>query len=163
MDTVLGVDPGTLITGYGIIQGDLTVLDYGCIRPPAHLKLSDRYLIIFQSIRTLIQKFRPKKLAIESQYVKNNIQSALKLGRAQAAVILAAKLEGLDIYEYAPSKIKLAATGNGKASKAQVQGMMAHILKLNEIPPVEDTADALACAFCHLLASQKNLILYQEW
>lgn len=149
---IIGVDPGTEVTGYGIIEIDGTSyrpIDYGCIRPPRTFKLSDRYLIIFNAIDELLEKYSPQTLAIETQYVAKNPQSAIKLGMARGIVVLAAKKRGLSVYEYSPSKAKLAVVGNGKASKQQVQGMVKMLLKLTVLPEPEDAADALALALCH--------------
>lgn len=149
---ILGVDPGTRISGYGVIciqNQNYIPLDYGCIRPPLSLKLSERYLVIFDSIDELIEKHRPTVLAVETQYVHKNVQSALKLGMARAAVMIAAKKRGLAIFEYAPTVAKRAVVGYGRASKFQVQGMVQRLLKLPFPPEPEDAADALALAICH--------------
>lgn len=155
---ILGVDPGTRISGYGIIciqNQRFTPLDYGCIRPPTHLKLSERYLVIFDSIEELIQKYQPTALVVETQYMYKNAQSALKLGMAKAAVMLAAKKRGLPIFEYAPTVAKRAVVGTGRASKWQVQGMVQRRLQLPEVPQPEDAADALALAICHAQATNQ--------
>jgi crossover junction endodeoxyribonuclease RuvC len=149
---IIGIDPGTLVTGYGIIDvesGVFTVIDYGCIRPPATLKLSDRYLVIFEAVEALLEKFKPHALVVETQYVNKNVQSAIKLGMARGVIVVAAKRKRVLVYEYAPAKAKLAVVGNGKASKRQVQGMVKLLLNLSEVPKPEDAADALALALCH--------------
>jgi crossover junction endodeoxyribonuclease RuvC len=149
---ILGVDPGTRISGYGVIciQNNRCIpLDYGCIRPPLRLKLSERYLVIFDSIEELIEKHQPTALVVETQYVHKNVQSALKLGMARGAVMIAAKKKGLSIFEYAPTVAKRAVVGHGRASKFQVQGMVQRLLKLPCLPQPEDAADALALAICH--------------
>jgi len=153
---ILGVDPGTCITGYGVVSTQHQIcipLDYGCIRPPSRLKLSERYLVIFDSIGELIEKYRPTVLVVEMQFVDKNAQSALKLGMARGAVMIAAKKKGLPIFEYAPTVSKRAVVGNGRASKGQVQGMVQSILKLGSLPEPEDAADALALAICHAQAA----------
>lgn len=153
---ILGIDPGTKISGYGLIKVEekgYQPIDYGCIRPPPHLKLSDRYLIIFNAVEDLIDQYKPHALAIETQYVHKNIQSAIKLGMARGVVMVAAKKKGLPVFEYAPTKAKLAVVGHGKASKFQVQGMVQQILRLSALPQPEDAADALALAICHAQAS----------
>lgn len=163
-DTVLiiiGIDPGTRITGYGVIEVKGTVyrtIDYGCIRPPATLKLSDRYLILFNAIEELLQKYRPDSLAVETQYVDKNVQSAIKLGMARGAAIIAAKRHGLSVFEYTPSKAKSAVVGSGKASKQQVQGMVKLLLNLQELPTPEDAADALALALCHAQSYNHSIL-----
>lgn len=149
---ILGVDPGTQVSGYGLIkvvERNYTPLDFGCIRPPANYKLSDRYLIIFESIEQLIEKYKPVALAVETQYVHKNIQSAMKLGMSRGIIMIAAKKKGIPVFEYAPTQAKRAVVGNGKASKEQVQGMVQLLLKLSSPPQPSDAADALALAICH--------------
>lgn len=149
---IIGIDPGTEVTGFGIIEvsgNDYKVIDYGCIRPPRGRKLTDRYLIIFNALEELLVKYEPDALAIETQYVAKNAQSAIKLGMARGVAVVAAKRKGLPIYEYTPSKAKKAVVGNGNASKQQVQGMIKMLLKLPVLPTPEDAADALALAICH--------------
>ena len=149
---ILGVDPGTIVTGYGIIRiqnRSFVPIDYGCIRPPAKAILSDRYLVIFNSIEELIHKYQPSVLAFELQYVSKNVQSALKLSMARMAAALSAKKKGLRVFGYSPSTVKKAVTSSGSASKHQVQGMVQQILNLTTKPEPEDAADALALAICH--------------
>ncbi|MCB1135498.1 MAG: crossover junction endodeoxyribonuclease RuvC [Chlamydiia bacterium] len=149
---ILGVDPGTRITGFGIIResgSKLEALDFGCIRPPAGLETADRYLILFEGILELIDRYQPQALAVETQYVHKNVQSALKLGMARGAITVAARSKGVAVFEYAPTQAKLAVTGSGRASKVQVQGMVKHVLHLEQLPQPEDAADALAIAVCH--------------
>ena len=153
---ILGVDPGTHVSGYGLIYiQDHTYipLDYGCIRPPSRFKLSERYLVIYDSIEEIIEKYQPTVLVVEMQFMYKNAQSALKLGMARSAVMLPAKKKGLPIFEYAPTVAKRAVVGNGRASKYQVQGMVQRILKLSSLPQPEDAADALALAICHAQAA----------
>jgi crossover junction endodeoxyribonuclease RuvC len=149
---IVGIDPGTTITGYGIIKvegSSYLALDYGCIRPPKNLKLSERYLIIFNALEELFQMHQPDVISIETQFVQKNVQSAIKLGMARGMAILAAKRRGLPVFEYAPLKAKKAVVGTGTASKQQVQWMMKSLLNLATIPTPEDAADALALAICH--------------
>jgi crossover junction endodeoxyribonuclease RuvC len=149
---ILGIDPGTRVTGYGVIvierQGPRAI-DFGCIRPPRTLAPEEGYLVIFNAIEHLIEKYSPHALAVESQFVYKNAQSAMKLGMARAMALLAAARRKIPIYEYAPKKAKLAVVGNGAASKEQVQKMIQLLLRLPELPEPEDAADALALALCH--------------
>lgn len=161
---ILGIDPGTLITGFGVIKvigSKFEALDYGCIRPPRKYKISERYLIIFDGIDALIEKYCPECVVVETQFVKKNVQSAIKLGMARGGVVIAAARRGVKIYEYAPTKAKLAVVGTGYASKQQVQGMVQSLLSLST-PPPEDASDALALAICHANSLDSNLMLYQE-
>jgi crossover junction endodeoxyribonuclease RuvC len=147
---IIGIDPGTTVTGYGIIKVNhpsYFAVDYGCIRPPAKMKLSDRYLVIFESLDELLEKYRPDVLVVETQYVNKNVQSAIKLGMARGVSIVAAKRKGMRVYEYSPTKAKLAVC-NGKASKQQVQRMVQRLLNLAK-PPPQDASDALSLAICH--------------
>ena len=150
---VIGVDPGTVITGYGLIREEgntLTAVDYGCIRPPRAMPLTDRYYAIFSCLKDIIERYSPDALAVETQYVDKNVQSALKLGMARGVVIIAAKSFGIPVFEYSPSRAKSAVTGNGRASKEQIQGMIQRLLNLKAPPEPEDAADALAIALCHI-------------
>ena len=147
---ILGIDPGTRISGYGLINvmgHQYTSIDYGCIRPPLQFKLSDRYLVIFEGVQELIHKYQPHEIVVETQYVNKNVQSAIKLGMARGAVLIAAKRNKLPIFEYTPTKTKKA-IGHGKANKFQVRSMVKQLLNLFTLPP-EDAADALALAICH--------------
>ena len=149
---ILGIDPGTVVTGYGIIavrSGKELPLDFGAIRPPAKLKHPERYLIIFNAVEKLIETYRPDAMAVETQFVYKNVSTAIKLGMARGVVLLAAARRGIPIHEYAPKKAKLAVVGYGSASKEQVQKMIQLLLNLKELPEPEDAADALALALCH--------------
>ena len=155
---ILGIDPGTRVTGYGLVvfEGNACrAIDYGCIRPPPTLKLSEKYLILFNAIEELIERFGPVAMAVETQYVQKNVQSAIKLGMARGAAIIAAKRKGLSVFEYAPTKAKLAVVGRGGASKQQVVGMIRALLRLPSTHLPEDAADALALAICH--AQSRNI------
>lgn len=149
---ILGIDPGTRITGYGLIRihnNQIEPVDFGCIRPPAILSLQHRYRIIFEAIAQLIEKHQPESIAVESQFVLKNPQSAIKLGMAKGMVYLAGALKNIEVFEYAPKKAKQAVVGNGSASKEHVQKMIAALLRLPSVPEPEDAADALALAICH--------------
>lgn len=150
-EIILGVDPGSVVTGYGLIEKagqKLQVLDYGTIRPPKTAKLSERYLILHEGIASLVAQWQPTCLSIETQFVSKNIQSALKLGMARAAIMIAAKRHALSIYGYTPTKAKQAVTGLGSASKEQVEAMVQKLLNVTKRIP-HDASDALALAICH--------------
>lgn len=149
---ILGVDPGTQVTGYGVIRAkdrSWEPVDFGAIRPPRSVKGHERYLVIFEAIEHLIETFHPEAVAVETPFVNKNIQSALKLGMARAAVLIAAARHKIPVFEYAPRKAKLAVVGHGAASKHQVQQMIQMQLKLPQLPEPADAADALALAICH--------------
>lgn len=149
---ILGIDPGTLITGYGVIQSKSSrwnAIDFGCIKPPVKLKIGDRYLIIFEGIDALLEQYQPDAVVVETQFVKVNVQSAIKLGMARGIALLAAKRRGIQVFEYSPTRAKRAVVGKGHASKLQVQHMIRNILELDSLPEPEDAADALSLALCH--------------
>ncbi len=150
---ILGIDPGTQVTGFGLIRVDagrhFSVVDFGCIRPPASKPLSQRYRIIYEGVESLLERYQPDALSIETQYIHKNPQSGIKLGMARGVVVLAASLREIPIFEYAPTRAKRAVVGNGKASKLQVQMMTQRLLRLAVPPQPEDAADALALAICH--------------
>lgn len=149
---ILGIDPGTCVTGYGIIlfaAHSMHPIDYGCIKPPAKYSLHQRYLIIYEALEELIATHQPHSIAIENQFVYKNAQSALKLGIAKGIAILASAKNNIPIHEYAPKQAKLAIVGKGNASKEQVQKMIRLLLGLQQPPVPEDAADALSLAICH--------------
>lgn len=157
--TILGIDPGTSITGYGVLRTDLyqfAALDFGCIRPPAKLPLPEKYLIIHEGIDHLLDCYPIDAIAIESQFVCKNVQSVLKLGMAKGAAMLAGTKRKIPIFEYAPRQAKLAVAGNGGADKHRVQLMIQMLLHLKELPEPEDAADALALAICHSHTIKKS-------
>jgi crossover junction endodeoxyribonuclease RuvC len=148
---ILGIDPGTIKTGYGVIRvagSHSNLVDYGVIRPPAKLELFDRYYILFESLKQILNKYQPHEVCVETQFVQKNVQSAMKIGMARGVVIVAAKSFHLDCFEYTPKQAKLALVGTGSASKSQVIGMLKRRFNLKEDPP-EDAADALSLAVCH--------------
>jgi crossover junction endodeoxyribonuclease RuvC len=155
----MGVDPGTLKTGYAFLKksgSKIETLDFGLVRPPPTLPLMQRLLAILEALQELGSKFQPTELAIESQFVKKNVQVALKLGMARGMAIAAVcHSRKIPVFEYAPKKVKLSIVGFGGASKIQVQKMVQKLLNLKQMP-AEDAADALAIAFCHV---NQNLTL----
>jgi crossover junction endodeoxyribonuclease RuvC len=156
-EIILGIDPGTRITGYGVIKvrhSHIEPIDFGCIRPPTQQELPARYLALFNGLEKLLTQYSPDAVAIETQFVDKNVQSALKLGMACGALLVAAARHGIPIFEYTPRKAKLAVVGSGRASKQQVQKMIQLLLKLPLLPEPEDAADALALAICHANAQK---------
>jgi crossover junction endodeoxyribonuclease RuvC len=153
---ILGIDPGTNITGYGVIRAVGTtpeLVTLGCIDLS---KFGDHYLKlkhIFERTLGLIDEYHPDELAVEAPFYGKNVQSMLKLGRAQGAAIAAALHRSVPIFEYAPRKIKMSITGQGAASKEQVASMLMNILKFKEINVVLDATDGLAAALCHFYQS----------
>lgn len=149
---ILGIDPGTTVMGYGLIQvkgANVTVLQYGIINLKSYSNHAVKLKKIFDRTVQLITEYLPDELAIESPFYGNNVQSMLKLGRAQGVAIAAALSRDIPYVEYAPKKIKQSVTGNGNASKEQVAQMLIQILKIKEAPKLLDATDALAVALCH--------------
>lgn len=149
---ILGIDPGTLVTGYGLIQEDkgrLSHMDNGGIFPPRKRPLSERIGYIHDQIELLINKYGPDMVAIEDIFVAKNVSSTLKLGHARGAAMVAVVRSGLPLFEYTANQVKLAVTGYGHASKEQIQKMVRTLLKLPDIA-FTDASDALAVAICHL-------------
>lgn len=149
---ILGIDPGTTVMGFGVLleEGpDVRLLDAGAIRFPAHDDHTLKLRAIFLQTTAIIEKHRPDELAIEAQFFGKNVQSMLKLGRAQGVAIAAALQRELVITEYAPKRVKLSITGNGNATKEQVAAMLLSILRIKELPSSTDATDAVAVAVCH--------------
>jgi len=155
MIRILGIDPGSRVTGYGIIDQDgqqLTYVASGCIRAKGEL-LSERLGIIFAGVNAIIQEFLPQEMAIEQVFMNKNADSALKLGQARGAAICATVHSKLPVAEYAARAIKQAVVGKGSATKEQVQHMVCVLLSLSKQPQA-DAADALGVAVCHSHHSQ---------
>lgn len=149
---IIGVDPGTQVTGYGIVSStgnQVELIVVGSIFMEKYDDHYDRISCIFDRILELIQAYKPDCLAIESPFYAKNVQSMLKLGRAQGVAMAAALTHKLPIFEYAPKAIKQAITGNGNASKEQVAEMLKHILNHKDLPNQLDATDGLAAAVCH--------------
>jgi len=149
---VLGVDPGSIKSGYGIIderQNELIVVEYGVIRTTSQTPLAQRLLRIGNRLQQLIAQFHPQVLAVEDIFFARNAKSALKLGQSRGAILLTAAQAGLDIAEYTPLEVKQSVVGYGRADKLQVQHMVKVLLRLKEVPKPDDAADALAIAICH--------------
>ena len=150
---VLGIDPGTLATGYGFVarsNGRMRVVSCGLIRNNPQQPMGLRLRHIYGELRLLIEKFQPDEFAIESAFYGKNAQSALKLGHARGVSILAAVERDIPAAEYSPREVKKAVVGNGTASKQQVQFMVKSLLSIPGSPLPMDVSDALAVAICHL-------------
>ena len=148
---VLGVDPGSLVTGYGLIEKKhdrMTCLHSGIIRSSNRSPFHERIHGIFQSMLKIMDLYRPQEMAIEDVFFSKNVKSALKIGHARGAVLIAASQCGIRIFEYTPLEIKQAVVGYGRATKEQVRSMVQVILRIKE-EPVLDASDALAAAICH--------------
>ena len=165
---ILGIDPGTSLMGYGLIRSagrDPFMLALGVIELS---KFSNHYLKlqrIFERTLHLIDQYHPDEIAIEAPFYGKNVQSMLKLGRAQGVAMAAGLYRSLPIFEYAPLRIKLAITGQGKASKEQVALMLQKILNIPELPRNLDATDGLAAALCHFYQSSlpEKISSYKSW
>ena len=148
---LLGVDPGSRVTGYGLVekkQSRMVCIHAGTINPPGNLPLYQRIHKIFAAMVEIISRYEPEQMAMEDMFFAKNVKSALKIGHARGAVMIAAAQCGLEVFEYTPLEIKKAVVGYGRASKKQVRSMVQTILNVREISSL-DASDALATAICH--------------
>lgn len=151
MKTILGIDPGTATTGWGVVRGegqDLALVEYGTIRTPANTPLPERLLAIHREVTTLLETFEPDLVAVEQVFFQKNVKTAMMVGHARGVVLLAAANAGLPIDEFTPNEIKQAVTGYGAADKQQMQDMVRMLLGLDSVPRPDDAADAVAAAIC---------------
>ena len=151
---VLGVDPGTHVTGYGVVVGGdeapASLLECGVIRTSARRPLAERLLEIFEGVCEVIERTRPDVISVEGVFYGRNVRTTVILGHARSAVILAAAMRGIPVAEYAPAAVKSAVVGSGRAGKDQVAFMVQKHLSLAEPPSPADAADGVALALCHL-------------
>jgi len=157
MGIVLGIDPGTAVTGYGVVarndDGALKLLECGVIRTAASEALPHRIRDIFTGVQEIIERFQPSSVAVADVFQGKNVRSALSLGHARGAILLAAALEELQIAEYSPREIKKAVVGTGSATKDQVGYMVQRHLRLKTPPSPADAAAGVATALCHCFVS----------
>jgi crossover junction endodeoxyribonuclease RuvC len=158
---VFGIDCGTEITGYGVVESDdtgrqpqLQMMAMGAIRLPKNKSLPVRLEQVFRELSAELERWKPDTVAIEEVFYSVNAKSALKLGQVRGVALLSAACQGLPVAEYAPLKIKSSVVGYGLAKKEQVQFMVARLLNLAELPQPADAADALAVAICHIHTAQ---------
>lgn len=150
---ILGIDPGVAITGYSIIEengNDYCCIASGCIRTASDSEPELRLLAIYDRITELVREHSPQALVVEKIFFSKNVRTAFQVGEARGVVLLAAARAGILLFEYTPLQVKQAVAGYGKAEKAQVQKMVQLLLKLQRQPAVDDEADAMAVALCHL-------------
>lgn len=155
---ILGIDPGTGILGFGVIEidakGKARVLDAGVIRTPVKQADSDRLLTIYDELHEIIVDQKPDIMSVEKLFFSQNVTTAMSVSQARGVVLLCGKQHNLELFEYTPQQIKMAVTGYGKADKKQIQEMVRVILGLNEVPKPDDCADALAAAICHSMTNR---------
>ncbi len=151
---VIGIDPGTAITGYGLVRenedGSLRVVDYGVVVTPASLPMTERLLELHRGLSELLLLHQPVSGAVEKLFFERNVRTALSVGQGRGVALLALAQAGVPVGEYTPLEVKQAVTGYGGADKNQVQQMVRALLDLPEVPTPDDAADALAVAICHL-------------
>ena len=154
---VLGIDPGTAACGYGIVHGNgnrLKAVDHGWWKTPSKRRPELRLKTIFDGVQELIEDFRPDAVALEESFVGADARTALSVGQARGVVLVAAASLDVECAEYAPSRVKQAVCGYGRAEKAQVQRMVMAILGMRTAPTTQHASDALAVAICHALAPE---------
>lgn len=155
---VLGIDPGTAITGYGLVKehpdGALQAIDYGVVRTPARTPMPERLKMLYDAISALIAEHKPDAAAVETLYFGRNVTTAITVAQGRGVVLLALAEAGLPIREYKPAEIKQAIAGYGNADKEQVQEMIRQLLALDEIPKPDDAADGLGVAITDLNSSR---------
>jgi crossover junction endodeoxyribonuclease RuvC len=149
---ILGIDPGTVVMGYGTIEsenGELALVDFGAIKVSEKSQIGERLNRLYHELLKVIQRHKPDAIAVEQPFVAKNVRTALAIGRAQAIAILAAAEKNVPAFEYTPAQIKQRVANYGASSKEQVQEMVRLLLGLEEAPQPNDAADALAVAICH--------------
>jgi crossover junction endodeoxyribonuclease RuvC len=154
MRLVMGIDPGTATTGYGLVRdredGSLEAVDYGTIQTPAGMPAHQRLSQLFHRLNEILALHRPDGCAVEKLFFQRNVSTAIAVGQARGVVMLSISEAGLEMAEYTPNEVKQAVAGYGKAGKKQVQEMVRVLLALPEVPRPDDAADALAIAITHL-------------
>jgi crossover junction endodeoxyribonuclease RuvC len=159
---ILGIDPGTVVMGYGVIESDgdtIALVDFGAIKVPEKAAIGERLSLLYNELTKVIKKHRPDAVAVESPFISKNVRSAMAIGRAQAIAILAGANCKLDVCEYPPAKVKQAVAGYGTADKEQVQEMVRLQLNLRKAPTPTDASDALAVAICHVQETRMENIV----
>lgn len=157
---ILGIDPGYAIVGWGVVDADrgrLTPVDYGAITTQARTLFESRLVSVYDEMLALIERTRPDAMAIETLFYTTNPKTVIYVAEARGVILLAATKLGVPVFEYSPMQVKQSVAGYGKAVKKQVQEMTRRLLKLDEIPKPDDTADALAMAICHAHSSRSQL------
>ncbi len=149
----LGIDPGTITMGYGVIESkddNISLVDYGALASPERSPIGERLFYLYGRLLEIMERHQPDAVAVEQPFVAKNARSALAIGRAQAIALLAAASRGIPTYDYTPAQIKQRVANYGASSKEQIQEMVRLQLGLSQVPQPNDAADALAVAICHL-------------
>jgi len=159
---VLGIDPGTAITGYGLVHENdegLALVECGVITTPSGQSLPQRLQTIYHGLAAIIGQHRPDQVAVEELFFSRNVRTALSVGQARGVVLLAAAEAGLPLHEYKPLEVKQTVAGYGGADKRQVQEMVRMLLHLEQIPEPDDAADAVAVAVCHIHSARMRALI----
>jgi len=155
---ILGVDPGTASTGYGVIdvENSPRLINYGCLKTSSKTDMVQRLRSIYLQIKNIVEEFCPQEIAVEDVFFNRNVKSALFVGQARGVILLGASYQGAKIFNYTPLQVKQAITGYGQASKEQVQHMVKKTLSLSYLPTPDDASDAIAIALCHFYSRKLN-------
>ena len=159
---ILGIDPGTMVTGYGMIESHddkVTLIEYGSLTSKKEHSIGERLNYFFHQLTAIIAQYKPDAVAVEQPFVAKNVRSAMAIGRAQAIALLAAANQNVPAFEYTPTQIKRQVANYGASSKEQIQEMVRLQLNLAETPQPADAADALAAAICHLRESYLSQLI----
>jgi len=162
---ILGIDPGTVIMGYGVIEAredEVAMVDCGALKTPQRSPIGERLSYLYKELLEVISRCQPDVVAVEQPFMAKNVQSALAVGKAQAIAILAAANQGIPIYEYTPAQVKQRVASYGASSKEQIQEMVRLQLGLSQVPQPSDAADALAVAICHLRETYLDSLLAKQ-
>jgi len=162
---ILGVDPGTITMGYGVIESkgdEIALIDCGALNSPPRSPIGERLSFLYNRLMEIITHCQPDAVAIEQPFLAKNVKSALAVGRAQAVAILAAANKGIPSFEYTPTQIKQRVANYGASSKEQIQEMVRLQLGLSQVPQPNDAADALAVAICHLRETHLSNLLAEQ-
>ena len=162
---ILGIDPGTIAMGYGVIESkddEVTLIDCGVLTASGRSPIGERLSYLYNQLLEIVSRYQPDVVAIEQPFLAKNVKSALAIGRAQAVAILAATNKGIPTHEYTPTRIKQSVAGYGASSKEQIQEMVRLQLGLSQAPQPSDAADALAVALCHLSEAHLSDLLAKQ-
>ena len=155
---ILGIDPGFARVGWGVLEvqnSEFRIQNYGCVETSKNTDSQDRLVSVYKEVCALIKKYKPDVLAIEELFFTNNAKTAFKVGEARGVIILAGALQKIPVFSYTPLQVKIAVTGYGSAEKSQVGRMIKAILKLKDMPKLDDTTDAIAVALTHAFTNKK--------
>jgi crossover junction endodeoxyribonuclease RuvC len=163
---VIGIDPGTATTGFGLVQenedGSLKMIDFGAIQTPPGIAMPERLLSLYERLKEILLLHRPQSGAVEKLFFQRNVTTAISVGQARGVALLALAQMNLPVMEYTPLEIKQAVAGFGGAGKQQVQQMVKALLNMQDIPRPDDAADALAVAICHIHSAGMQRIYQQN-